>query len=155
MSTEKDPYTIAPLEQYTNVSDIYDDGYFNEHARIVADKGMRVGEAAEMYGNIATVEDYGYVTRGYVNRKKRNVRHGTRTLTATLALSPVISNLSLWEGPSAQGFSWVIDTLINCDIADLRASRYWTRSCQSWPFESSTWLHVHWSRGLYNDAMSR
>ena len=105
MSTEKDPYTIAPLEQYTNVSDIYDDGYFNEHARIVADKGMRVEEAAEMYGNIATVEDYGYVTRGYVDRTKRIVRHGTRTLTATPALSPAISNLSLWEGPLAQGFS--------------------------------------------------
>lgn len=70
MSEGKDPYTIAPVEQYTNVSDIYDEAYFNEHARIVADQGMRVGEAAELYGNIETVDNYGYVNRGCVDSQE-------------------------------------------------------------------------------------
>lgn len=105
MPTEKDPYTVAPSEQYTNVSDIYDDGYFNEHARIVAGEGMRVGKAAELYGNVETVENYGYVTRGYVDTEEKVGRHGTRTLTVTPGSSPVISSLSLWEVSLPQVFS--------------------------------------------------
>jgi amino acid transporter len=47
---EKETYTVdAPL---------YDDP-----ARIVEDKGMRMGEAADVYGDIQTAEDYGYVSR--------------------------------------------------------------------------------------------
>lgn len=32
--------------------------------RIVEDKGIRIGEAADMYGDLDTAEEYGYVTRG-------------------------------------------------------------------------------------------
>ena len=32
--------------------------------RVVEDKGMRMGEAADMYGDLQTAEEYGYVTRG-------------------------------------------------------------------------------------------
>lgn len=32
--------------------------------RVVEDKGIRIGEAADMYGDLDTVEEYGYVSRG-------------------------------------------------------------------------------------------
>lgn len=32
--------------------------------RVVEDKGMRLGEAADMYGDLQSAEEYGYVTRG-------------------------------------------------------------------------------------------
>lgn len=38
--------------------------YDNNMERIVEDKGMRIGEAADLYGDIGTAEEYGYVTRG-------------------------------------------------------------------------------------------
>ena len=34
--------------------------------RVVGDKGIRMGEAADMYGDLQTAEEYGYVTRGCV-----------------------------------------------------------------------------------------
>ena len=34
--------------------------------RVVEDKGIRIGEAADMYGDLDTVEEYGYVSRGRV-----------------------------------------------------------------------------------------
>ena len=40
----------------------------NTAQRIVDDKGMRMGEAADLYGDLATAEEYGYVSRGYVYR---------------------------------------------------------------------------------------
>lgn len=57
----KDPWKIEPAEEYpmSNVSDIYDDP-----AAIVEERGIRLGEASDMYGDIKTAEDYGYVTRG-------------------------------------------------------------------------------------------
>ena len=36
--------------------------------RIVEEKGIRMGEAADMYGDIATAEEYGYVSRGLKSR---------------------------------------------------------------------------------------
>ena len=42
----------------------YDHG---ERSRsIVDEKGIRIGEAADMYGDVESAEEYGYVTRGYV-----------------------------------------------------------------------------------------
>jgi len=57
----KDPWKIEPLEEYplSNVSDIYDDP-----AMVVEERGIRLGEASDMYGDIKTAEDYGYVSRG-------------------------------------------------------------------------------------------
>ena len=65
--TEKDPYEIGPTKQYTNLSDIYDDSQYNEPTRTVSvsERGREFGEAVDIYGDIETVEDYGYVTRGY------------------------------------------------------------------------------------------
>ena len=36
--------------------------------RIVEDKGIRMGEAADMFGDLDTAEHYGYVTRGLKSR---------------------------------------------------------------------------------------
>lgn len=79
---EKDVYELGPVEQYTNVSDIYDDSHYTETARIVAEKGMRFGEAADIYGDIETAEDYGYVTRGCVKWNIYPSYGGTRDLHA-------------------------------------------------------------------------
>jgi hypothetical protein len=39
--------------------------YDNNAERIIEDKGLRMGEAADVYGDVATAEEYGYVSRGY------------------------------------------------------------------------------------------
>lgn len=39
---------------------------YEDPARIAEDKGVGISEGADLYGNLATAEDYGYVTRGYV-----------------------------------------------------------------------------------------
>jgi len=68
---EKEAYTVdAPL---------YDDP-----ARIVEDKGMRMGEAADVYGDIQTAEDYGYVSRGYVSRSSLVLRRSFANLVERL-----------------------------------------------------------------------
>lgn len=36
----------------------------NEAARVVETKGIRIGEAADLYGDVASAEHYGYVSRG-------------------------------------------------------------------------------------------
>lgn len=66
----KDEFEIDPVKQYSNLSDIYEDNHYNESERMVAARGMQFGEAADLYGDIETVDHYGYVTRGYVGRKK-------------------------------------------------------------------------------------
>jgi amino acid transporter len=37
---------------------------------IVQTKGNGIGEAADIYGDLATAEEYGYVERGYVSSSK-------------------------------------------------------------------------------------
>jgi amino acid transporter len=36
-------------------------------AGIVASRGNNIGEAADIYGDVQTAEEYGYVSRGYVS----------------------------------------------------------------------------------------
>ena len=49
-------------EKYSNESPPMDDA-----TRVVEEKGIRIGEAADLYGDLASAEEYGYVSRGYVN----------------------------------------------------------------------------------------
>ena len=56
---EKDPWKIEREEGFTNVEDMYDDP-----SRVVNERGMQLGEATDLYGDIETAKDYGYVTRG-------------------------------------------------------------------------------------------
>ncbi|MCJ1426699.1 hypothetical protein MMC29_004602 [Sticta canariensis] len=60
---EKEPYGHSPEGKYSNESPPFEDP-----AAVVETKGGRIGEAADMYGNVATAEDYGYVTRGLKSR---------------------------------------------------------------------------------------
>lgn len=52
-------YVNSAGEKYSNDSPPYENA-----ATIVETKGARIGEAADLYGDIGTAEDYGYVTRG-------------------------------------------------------------------------------------------
>ena len=36
--------------------------------RVVEEKGIRIGEAADMYGDLGAAEEYGYVSRGLKSR---------------------------------------------------------------------------------------
>jgi len=47
--------------QYAAEAPAYDDP-----SHLIEQKGMKMGEAADVYGDIQTAEDFGYVTRGYV-----------------------------------------------------------------------------------------
>jgi hypothetical protein len=43
-------------------------GYDHKDAAdIVASKGNNIGEAADIYGDVQTAEEYGYVSRGYAS----------------------------------------------------------------------------------------
>lgn len=53
----KDPSYSA--EKYSNESPPLDDA-----TKVVEEKGIRIGEAADLYGDLASAEEYGYVTRG-------------------------------------------------------------------------------------------
>ncbi|KAL9635645.1 MAG: hypothetical protein Q9164_003327 [Protoblastenia rupestris] len=57
-------YSMTSPEKFSNGSPVFD----NYAGRIVEERGLRVGEAADMYGDITTAEDYGYVTRGLKSR---------------------------------------------------------------------------------------
>lgn len=50
-------------EKYSDESPSNDDP-----TRVVEEKGIRIGEAADMYGDLATAEEYGYVSRGLKSR---------------------------------------------------------------------------------------
>lgn len=41
---------------------------YDDPARVVEDKGIRIGEAMDMFGDVETAEEYGYVTRGLKSR---------------------------------------------------------------------------------------
>ena len=56
---DKDPWKIEREEEFTNVADMYDDP-----SRVVDERGMQLGEAANLHSDIETAKDYGYVTRG-------------------------------------------------------------------------------------------
>lgn len=49
--------------------------------RVVEEFGMQLGEAADMYGDLDTAEDYGYVTRGYVMADRQGGMDRSHQLT--------------------------------------------------------------------------
>lgn len=56
---DKGAYNVEPKEAYG-----HDVPPYQDPAGIVETKGIRMGEAADMYGDIQTAEEYGYVSRG-------------------------------------------------------------------------------------------
>lgn len=57
----------ASGEKYSNESPPMDHDGLNT-ARVVEEKGIRIGEAADMYGDLGAAEEYGYVSRGLKSR---------------------------------------------------------------------------------------
>lgn len=56
MDAEKPPYVE---EKYSNESPP-----LHDPTRLVEEKGIRIGEAVDLYGDLASAEEYGYVSRG-------------------------------------------------------------------------------------------
>jgi len=73
-------------------------------SRIVQEKGIAMGEAADMYGDLTTAEDYGYVSRGYVEQESYISRSNPDSATAS---NRGTFNSSLSVAPSVPGFSLV------------------------------------------------
>ncbi|KAI4285505.1 MAG: hypothetical protein L6R38_000602 [Xanthoria sp. 2 TBL-2021] len=57
-----------PGDMSSNDSPTYDDSERESSSRIVEEKGIELGEAADMYGDLGSAEEYGYVTRGLKSR---------------------------------------------------------------------------------------
>lgn len=62
---EKETYVGDSPQKYSNDAPPYDGNGDLTPAMINETKGREIGEGADMYGDVATAEDYGYVTRGY------------------------------------------------------------------------------------------
>ena len=58
---EKGSFSVSPEEKASNESNIH-----NKAAKITEERGVRIGEAADIFGDLETAEDFGYVSRGYV-----------------------------------------------------------------------------------------
>lgn len=67
---EKDSYEMMELEKTRTGSALYDDSsrMYDDPYRITAERGLQLGEAADMYGDVETAEEHGYVTRGCVDK---------------------------------------------------------------------------------------
>lgn len=67
---EKDSYEMMELEKTRTGSALYDDSsrMYDDPYRITAERGLQLGEAADMYGDVETAEEHGYVTRGLKSR---------------------------------------------------------------------------------------
>ena len=61
---EQGTYDVSPQGKMSNESYIHEDA-----ARITEGKGMRMGEAVDVFGDLETAEDFGYVSRGSVQRE--------------------------------------------------------------------------------------
>ena len=65
---EKNSYEMMELEKTRTDSAVYGDPskiYDNPH-KSTGERGLQLDEAADMYGDMATAEEHGYVSRGYV-----------------------------------------------------------------------------------------
>ena len=65
----KDSYEMMAMEKTIPESAIYDDAskMYDDANKFTAERDFQLGEAADMYGNLETAEEHGYVTRGYVS----------------------------------------------------------------------------------------
>ena len=62
--SSKGTYELDPVPPLTKISDIYDDESTRNVSPVTTDeKDSRLYEAIDVYGDIQTAEDYGYVSR--------------------------------------------------------------------------------------------
>ncbi len=71
---EKNSYEMMELEKTRTESALYDDPsrIYDSPSRMTAEQGLQLDEAADMYGDLETAQEHGYVTRGYVNKALGN-----------------------------------------------------------------------------------
>ena len=74
---EKDSYEMMELEKSRTESALYNDPstMYDDPGRITAGHGLPLDEAADMYGDVKTAEEHGYVNRGYVDTKHPALGH--------------------------------------------------------------------------------
>ena len=58
---EKEPYSISPEDRPSNESP---NGFHGDFEKMARERGASTVEAADMYGDLESAEDYGYVSRG-------------------------------------------------------------------------------------------
>ena len=65
----KDSYEMMGMEKSITESAIYDEPLkmYDDAHKFKGEWGFQLDEAADMYGNLETAEEHGYVTRGYVS----------------------------------------------------------------------------------------
>ena len=71
---EKDSYEMMELEKTVTESALYDEPsrMYDDPSRITTERGLQLDEAADMYGDVQTAEEHGYVNRGYVREALDN-----------------------------------------------------------------------------------
>jgi len=112
-----------------------DSPHFDDATRIVEEKGTRIGEAADMYGDLETAEDFGYVTRGYVEEWPQSNQKKQFLMVLQLEISSHPVHRTWW-------YHW------DWSLFGHRESLY-----SSWPSQSSPWIYLHWNRHLCYDAV--
>lgn len=75
---------------------------YADPGRTVQEKGIGMGDAIDIYGDLATAENYGYVSRGYFGKDSYRPRFSTDFDTAS---NRGIFNSSLSVAPSVPVFS--------------------------------------------------
>ena len=112
-------------------------GYNNDVSAVVHEHGKSIGEAADIYGDLQTAEEYGYVTRGYV-------------------VAPLCPRFSLLDVLILRLKSQVSSHSVHCPWWHDRNwsfPRYWQRIRKSWSAVSFARIHLHWCSCLRYDAM--
>ncbi|MCJ1300671.1 hypothetical protein MMC08_003468 [Hypocenomyce scalaris] len=61
---DKEAYNVEPMEAYPTTDSLP----YHDPASLVEEKGIQIGEAAAIFGDLQTVEEYGYVSRGLKSR---------------------------------------------------------------------------------------
>ena len=83
---DKITYNISDQEMMSNELPIH-----HHAARVTEEKGVRMGEAADIFGDLETAEDYGYVSRGCVLHEISTVQKEASAKSRTVS-NPDISS---------------------------------------------------------------
>lgn len=128
---EKGAYNEGSPQKYSNEAPPYDGNRDMTPAMINETKGMGIGEGADMYGDVATAEDYGYVTRGYEeNQLDRLGRPEADSIQVEIASHSIHS-------PRGYHWYWAI-------FGDREGFH------GSWTVVSVVGLYFYWNRNLRN-----
>lgn len=71
---EEDSYEMIELEKTKTESALYDgpSKVYDVPFRVTAERGLQLDEAADIFGDVETAEEHGYVIRGYIRKGWRS-----------------------------------------------------------------------------------